>query len=423
MKIIVTGASGYIGTRFVSYALTHNHQVVAASRHPLEAVPQWLPFDLNTSLKLTMSEDIDAVIHLAADTLAGENDKQHEVAAARALIAAASEVGAKFVFVSSQTAREDAPTSYGRTKWRIEQDVLAANGLVVRLGQVYGGPERGLFGTLVSLVRRLRVLPAFMPSPLVQPIHVDDCAKGLLRLVELKDIRSDVYCLASPEPVSFTEFLQSIARNRVRGRKFFVPVPIPLVRFLTRILGVELTARFGLHRLNSLFDLPPMNTAADLHTIGLELRTLHSGMHLSGSDSRRRLIQEGTALLTYVLKEKPNSELVRRYVRMVEKLRAGTPLDLPPRLFQWPTALALLDDRVFANSPPGEEFGWRVDAATVIAEASVQGAVRFLGSARSTERHSALIRMAVAVSSELAWRMLRLVFPSSLLRVSKRRSS
>lgn len=421
MKIFITGASGYIGSSVVKRAIESGHQIISASRNSFETVPHGMYFDLNNCLNLSLPEDVDVVIHLATSATAGENHEEQEVLGARSLIAAAKEVDAKFIFVSSQTAREDAPTSYGRTKWRIEQDVLAANGLVVRLGQVYGGPERGLFGTLVSLVRRFHVLPAFIPSPFVQPIHVDDSAEGVLRLVELKEIRSLVYCLASPEPVTFTEFLRSIAQNRVRSHKFFVPIPIPLFIFFTKTLGGKLSALFDVDRLNSLFELPPMNTASHLDLIGLELRTLYSGMHRSGTGSRRRLIQEGSALLTYLLKEKPNLELVRRYVRMVEKLLAGTPLDIPAWLFQWPASLALLDDCRVINSPPAEEFAWRVNAATVIAEASKQGAVRFLGSSQNTWKLTALLRIAMAVSSELVWRMLRLVFPSSFLYPSKRR--
>lgn len=425
MKILITGASGYIGKSLVKIAVAKKHQIVAASRFPLEFVSSWVPFDLDSSSELTLPEDVDAVIHLASKASStGKNNKQHEheVAAACALIAAASKIGAKFVFVSSQTAQENAPTTYGRTKWHIEQDVLAANGLVVRLGQVYGGPELGLFGTLVNLVRRLRVLPAFVPSPMVQPIHIDDCAEGLLRFIELKKLSSGVYCLASPDPVSFATFLRSIARNRIQEQRFFVPVPTLLVKILANIFSSGLTAKYGLNRMNSLFALSPMDTATDLQTIGLELRSLHSGMHRSGSDRRRRLFREGTALLTYLLKEKPTSQLLRRYVYMIEKVREGIPLDLPSWLLQCPVALALLDDRSSGKLPQLEEFDWRIDAATVLAEASLQGAVRFLGSSRSTKQYLAVIRMVSAVGLELLWRLLRLIIPSFILRASLRRT-
>ena len=420
--MLITGSSGYIGSQLLKKAMKNNHQIVLASRHPHDGVQQWVYFDLNNASSCTVPESIEVIMHLAADTSGNDEVKLHEIDAAKALVDEASKIGAKFLFVSSQTAREDAPTSYGRTKWYIEQKVLAANGLVVRLGQVYGGPERGLFGTLTSFVQRLPVLPAFIPSPKVQPIHVDDCAEGLFKLVDHKNIKSGVYCLASPEPISFTQFLRSIANNRVRGRVFFVPVPTFLVKLTTGIIGKKLAASLGLNRLNSLLDLPLVNSVADLETIGLTLRPLSSGMHRSGNDRRCRLIQEGTALLAYILKEKPNSKLVRRYVRMVEKLRTGTALDIPAWMIRWPITLTLLDnDRASTPLWQREEFAWRIDAATVIAEASRQGAARFLGSNKTMLPLAALFRMATAVSSEIAWRLIRLVIPSSVLCFSKKK--
>jgi NADH dehydrogenase len=422
LRILVTGASGYIGKQLVKRALENNHQIVSASRKPLKGMHQWLPFDLNDSSDIKFPDGIDVVVHLAANISTEESTEEYEVQTARNLIAKASAVDAKFIFVSSQTAREDAPTRYGRVKWLIEQEVLLANGLVVRFGQVYGGFEQGLFGTLVNLVRRFPVLPAFFPPPLVQPIHIDDCVSGLLKLVELKGERPDVYKLGSPDPVTFTRFLNSISHNRVRVTRLFIPVPIFMVSLVTKVLGEKLTTRIGLHQLNSLFDLPSMNTAADLDTIRLKLRPLSSGMHRSGDDHRRRLVREGIVLLTYLLKNRPDLKLVRRYVRMIEQLRAGTPLDLPNWLFLWPTSLALIDNSRINDSPTAREFNWRIDAATVIAEASKQGAIRFIGDAQSTWRISALLRIIIALCSEVIWRMFGLVFPYTFLDLSKKSS-
>src|SRR5690606_18848395 len=97
-----------------------------------------------------------------------------EIHAASALLSATTALKARFIFVSSQTAQAGAPTQYGRTKHSIEQLVLESGGIVIRPGMVYGGPSLGLNGTLSRLVRKLPVLPAFLPSPRVQPVHVDD---------------------------------------------------------------------------------------------------------------------------------------------------------------------------------------------------------------------------------------------------------
>lgn len=409
MKMLVTGASGYIGMRLIKLALKQGEQVIAASRRPLTGV-DWIPFDLNDLAEIKLPEALDVVIHLAADTKSGGSPQ--EVTTAKLLIAAAHKVGAKFIFVSSQTAREDAPTQYGRIKWLIEQEVLAAKGIVIRPGQVYGAMESGLFGSLVGLVRNTPLLPALIPSPMIQPIHVDDCATGLLKFATLSNISSGVYCLASPEAVSFTYFLVAIGRYWIRRYNLFIPVPTLFLRWMMQclaVLGGKKSTKLDINRFDSLLNLPLMNTSSDLDLIDLKLRTLKSGLHRSGSDRRRRLIQEGMSLLCYLLKEKPCRTLVCRYVRMVEKIRSGTPLVLSWWLMRFPILLGWLDDRAFTMSEKGKEFAWRLEAAMLLAEASTQGAVRFLGIHQSTQRIKALIYMVLAVGSECLWRVARML--------------
>lgn len=409
MRLVITGASGYIGARLTFLAPKGGYVVVAASRRLVGPALCWMPFELASAATIVLPPGTDAVIHLAANpSLAAGVDDESEVFAARSLIGATKRLGAKFVFVSSQTARSDAPTVYGQTKWRIEQEVLAAGGWVVRPGQVYGGCERGLFGILVGTVRRLPVMPAFLPAPKVQPIHVDDLAEGLLRIVERDDIPPGVLRLASPDPVSFTRFMLTIASDRVRRQRFCVPIPVRLIQVLGKVLGGRLRVRLGIERLNSLFKLPLMDTAKDLQLLGLSLRSLSSGMHPSGSDGRRRLICEAHALLTYVLKEQPAASLLRRYVRAIEKLRGGIPLNLPLWTCRLPIALALLDDRAFALSARGAEFSFRLDAATMLAEATKQGARRFLGIGRRSGTVMSLIDISRAVVAEIVWRVLRM---------------
>lgn len=428
MKFVVTGATGYIGARLTSLVLKRGHEVVIASRlRPSSSYlspSPWLSFDLSSANSVALPTGTDAVMHLAANTQhANGLDEEREVAAAKKLIQSAQEVGAKFIFVSSQTARADAPTAYGRTKWRIEQAVLSAGGWVVRPGQVYGGPLRGLFGTLAQTVRQLPLLPAFMPAPQVQPIHVDDLAEGLLRMAEQEGIAPAVYCLAAPEPVSFAQFLSQIAQSRLRCWRGFVPVPVVFIN----ALGEKLRARLGLERLRSLFDLPVMTTATDLKQLGLTLRPLRTGMHPSGDDRRRCVLQEGAALLTYILKAAPSSAVLRRYVRVIERVRGGLAVGLPQILLSYPVALSVLDVSAWADATVGADYAWRLDAATLLAEATPSGADRFLGVGvgEGLERQrgalGSLMAITNAVASEVLWRLLRVLL-SPLVRLTLSRT-
>lgn len=422
MKVLVTGATGYIGKRLTSLALKRGHDVVAACRQrPLSFAASWLPFDLASDDSIQLPSGTDCVVHLAANTSSSHGfAEESEVAAAIKIIKAAQEIGARFIFVSSQSARIDAPTAYARTKWRIEQEVLSTGGQVVRPGQVYGGELLGLFGMLVRVVRHLPILPAFLPAPKVQPIHVDDLAEGLLRIVERREASHQIYCLATPEPVSFSIFLKEIAQSRLRCRRIFVPVPVVAINALATILGEAFRELMGLERLRSLFALPAMETTSDLKRLGLVLRPLRSGMHPAGDARRRSLLREGQALLTYLLKGPPGSALLRRYVSVVERTRGGRALGLPRFFLTYPLFLSAIDEFVWADKLVGAEFSWRLDAATMLAEATPVGAYRFLGLGREHGMLGSLLAMTNAVAGELFWRMSRgLFFP--LIRHTLRR--
>lgn len=407
MRLAISGATGYIGERLVHRATALGHEIVTLTRRsPALADVAWIPFDLHDTTEIELPHDVDALVHLAATTLTPTQDILMELLAAQRLIAAATRQGARFIFVSSQAAAAHAPTGYGRSKWMIEQAVLASGGIVVRPGQVYGGPERALFGTLVATVRALPLLPAFMPAPYIQPVHVDDLVEALLRVASRRDFEACTLCVGAPIPVSFTRFLQVIARLRLRRVRLAMPIPIAVVRMASRLLGPRRSSRVGLDRLNSLFELQPMETTPDLERLGLALRPLEQGILRSGNGARRVLLQEGRALLSYVLRAQPRSILLRRYVRAMEQTRGHTTLALPTWMINAPLLVTLIDGAGKKNGGPGfQEFNWRLHAAVILAEASPQGAKRFLGNNVPAGFIYAGLGMSLSIAREVAWRL------------------
>ncbi|MFD9904164.1 NAD-dependent epimerase/dehydratase family protein [Streptomyces sp. NPDC059063] len=155
MRVLVLGATGYIGSAVVSRLTQEGHDVVplvkdATALHPDVPVRVGDLAD-PASLRAAVTDDIDAVVHLAAPT----GDEAVDTAAVEALLAPLRGTGRAFVYTSGvwvlgatgdAPLTEDAdtdPIAIVGYRPRVEQRVLAAAGddvraAVIRPGIVYG---------------------------------------------------------------------------------------------------------------------------------------------------------------------------------------------------------------------------------------------------------------------------------------------
>ena len=153
MKAVVTGASGFLGSRLVAQLLREGHQVVAGSRKPVQELvalgARHAPLDLSDRDALRNAfKDADIVFHVAAKTGVWGPEREYvesNVTGTRNVLAACEQRRVKrLVYTSSPSvvfdgrdhvdASNDLPyphdylCSYPATKAIAERDVLAANG-------------------------------------------------------------------------------------------------------------------------------------------------------------------------------------------------------------------------------------------------------------------------------------------------------
>ncbi|MFD3531931.1 NAD-dependent epimerase/dehydratase family protein [Streptomyces sp. NPDC058664] len=194
MKVLVLGATGYIGSAVVSCLTLEGHDVVplvkdAAALNPDVSVRVG---DLTdpASLRAAVTDDVDAVVNLATPT----GDEAVDTAALEALLAPLRGTGRAFVYTSGVWvlgATGDAPLTEDADtdpieivgyRPRIEQRVLAAAGddvraVVIRPGIVYGR-DGGIPALLTGWAREhgtgRYVGPVATRWPMV---HVDDLAE------------------------------------------------------------------------------------------------------------------------------------------------------------------------------------------------------------------------------------------------------
>lgn len=283
MKVLVTGADGFIGGYLVAALLRAGHEVIGAVRRPAQFRRRWPDA---TALSCDMARDVrpadwahrldgvEAVINAAGVLQAPDDEaKRIHADAPIALFTAAGAAGVgRIVQLSAMGADVEGETVYQRTKAMADR-FLEDSDLpwsVLRPSVVVAP---GAFGG-TALFRAMAAMPWIVPlvgtgGQRFQPIHVDDLCRTILHILEADDppLRQ-VLAPVSDVPLTMKQMLAGYRAWFGLPPARFLGVPKSLCRLVARIGdrtgGPVTTTSYALMEASISADAAPFKQATGL---------------------------------------------------------------------------------------------------------------------------------------------------------------
>ena len=240
MKVLLTGATGFIGRQivqdlqkkkidFTCYIKRSFKNEEIAKNNNLKVIYGTLE---DTPALMQATKEIDTVIHLAA--LLRTNDKTDlkiaNVDGTKNILQASILNNVKhFIFISSYLALPQFSSYYGYTKREAEKLVKAVgiNYTILKPTLVYGKDDYYL-SSIASILKKYKIIP--LPADFnLQPVHVSDVSNAVISCINNKKAINKEYMLAGPSTIRFSSFISAVSSKLSLKRRTII-LPAALVK-------------------------------------------------------------------------------------------------------------------------------------------------------------------------------------------------
>lgn len=260
MKIVITGANGFVGRHLVPVLAAKNYEIILLTR---------ADFNWDDTVLAQKCHGAQAFIHLAGRAhKGGEKKDEHEavyhldnVLLTRRSLELAQQSGVKqFIFLSTigiygqrhrgnPFVESDAPnpdTPYSRSKLEAEKEIIefcrvhAMDWTILRPPLVYGADAPGNIGLLQKLIRLASRFGLPLPFASIRNrrslICVTHLCKIITRCLTSEKSRNQAFNLADSSDRSTPDLLRLLAAQDGRKLRLW-PFPVSLLRLGARLTG------------------------------------------------------------------------------------------------------------------------------------------------------------------------------------------
>lgn len=247
MRILVTGATGFVGSNLIPALLAAGYDVRALTRSPeaaretIDSRVEVLGGDLVEPATLPgVFDDVDLAFYLVHSLGSGTSFADADRRAARNFSEAADEAGVERVIYLGGLGETGADLSPHLESRREIERVLSEGDyeLTTFRAAVIVGAESESFEMVRSLVGRLPIMitPRWVRTP-IQPIAIRDVVEYMVAAIEAPETAGLTLEIGGPEVLTYQQMLERTAE--VMGRRLLI-IPVPVLTPKLSVYWIDL---------------------------------------------------------------------------------------------------------------------------------------------------------------------------------------
>lgn len=235
MRILISGANGFIGKRLILASIASGYEVVALTRSGNidQSDVTCVAWELGMPIPEEALKEVSYAIHLAHD-FNGAVGASKTVEGTLQIVAQLRAAGAiKQLFYSSYSAGEHAASLYGNTKYQIEQMLLHRQDVtIVRPGLVLG--DSGIYGRIQKLVNLFPIIPlpdgGYGEVPIIGVDRLVELTLGLLKSSYMAEVN-----IFDPQFSSLRKLVLELSK-KIGRKRIILNIPSRLIMFILKLL-------------------------------------------------------------------------------------------------------------------------------------------------------------------------------------------